>query len=431
MIWLLLGPALASLWYVIQFHLPFPVADQWSLAANIDSFNFHYLWQSFSVHRMFFPKLAFALLARVSHWNILWEVLANWAVFTAYVFFLNQALKRRDLVITGLLAVYFSPLNYQNLIWGFQLDYNLAALFSVGALSLAAGLPDRFANKSLALAALAALLVLAAYSQMPGLAAVLVVCLLAGYHWHRRRLASFYFGVLVTAALAITVIYFIGLQPEPGAVGFGLTGILKLPIYLLIYAGGIFTTARVGGGQVLTLAAEAGSLFVGCGLLAGLFYNAGDIARRLKEGIDQGRLFALALIAFSLLTGLLIYLGRSEMGLSSALTSRYKIFGMLFALGAVYLIAGGRSPAWLSGRAKLVKLGLTAALAGLLLFNWLVGLAIGAKWGEKYRVIGRWMRTGDRAVLRSAPRNYFGNLPAKKLESVLAGLKHKRYTIFR
>lgn len=431
MIWLLLGPALASLWYVIQFHLPFPVADQWSLAANIDSFNFNYLWQSFSVHRMFFPKLAFALLARASHWNLLWEVLANWAVFTAYVFFLNRALKRRDLIITGLLAVYFSPLNYQNLIWGFQLDYNLAALFSVGALSLAAGLPDRFANKALALGALVALMVLAAYSQMPGLAAVLVVCLLAGYHWRRQRLGSIYFSALITAALAITLVYFIGLQSEPGTVGFSPAGLLKLPIYLLIYAGGIFTTARVGGGQALTLAAETGSFIVGCGLLAGLAYNAGDINRRLKAGADQRFLFALALIVFSLLTGLLIYIGRSEMGLSSALTSRYKIFGMLFALGSVYLIAGGRSPAWLRERDKLIKPGLTVVLAGLLLFNWLAGLAIGAKWREKYEVIGCWMRTGDRAILRSAPRSYFGNLPAKKLEGVLAGLKQKRYTIFR
>jgi len=136
------------------FRLDFPYLDQWEfvplLAKSFDgTLGFADFWAQHNEHRLVFPRLIMLVLARLSHWNVLWEMVVTIAL--AVVLFLLLAREyvelvraegRKDspwaLVLISLLV--FSLAQWENWFLGWQLQELLSIVAAVaGILILAHG----------------------------------------------------------------------------------------------------------------------------------------------------------------------------------------------------------------------------------------------------------------------------------------------------
>jgi hypothetical protein len=80
--WLLASlPFLILLFFVVKFRVEVPQADEWSLVPLIDksyqgALQFKDLWALHNEHRLLFPRLLLLQLIHISHWQILYELIA-------------------------------------------------------------------------------------------------------------------------------------------------------------------------------------------------------------------------------------------------------------------------------------------------------------------------------------------------------------------
>ena len=65
-----------------MYSLDMPYLDQWEFAVLLGKsyeghLDFQDFWKLHNEHRVLFPRIFLLLLARLSHWNLLWELAAN------------------------------------------------------------------------------------------------------------------------------------------------------------------------------------------------------------------------------------------------------------------------------------------------------------------------------------------------------------------
>jgi len=90
-------------WATWHNALDFPFFDQWHFAPDVlkafeGTLTLGDLWRPHNEHRIFFPKLMMLVLARLSHWNVGWEIAANTAlgvaIFTVWLLLFRLSARR-------------------------------------------------------------------------------------------------------------------------------------------------------------------------------------------------------------------------------------------------------------------------------------------------------------------------------------------------
>ncbi|MBF0206335.1 MAG: glycosyltransferase family 2 protein [Oligoflexia bacterium] len=158
--------ALKQLYYICQCAVDVPFADEWE-ALNRGALGLELNWQwifsPHNEHRIIFTKLITYLSYLLDRWNIRHQIIFNYFIFLGVIFLLfkfknlifanfrqkepkegecppqNSQIHRKtsNFLLTPFyffpLFVYFlfSPLNFQNHLWGFQNQFHLVLLFSL------------------------------------------------------------------------------------------------------------------------------------------------------------------------------------------------------------------------------------------------------------------------------------------------------------
>ncbi len=104
-------PPLVLIFLLIRYCVDIPFTDEWDMVPLVEKFfqgtwSFHDLWEQHNEHRIFFPNLIVLFLARLTSWNIHYEVAVNVLLsFLSFFLLCWQIKKTESLLACGLEAV--------------------------------------------------------------------------------------------------------------------------------------------------------------------------------------------------------------------------------------------------------------------------------------------------------------------------------------
>jgi len=266
------------------------------------------------------------VLASISHWNLRLETVASFLLAGVSVIVLARIVRtslarERVLAIIGIIMVswiLFSPVQWENWLWGWQLQWFLmiAAVVSTIWLALRAVRGKVFQPWWLAGAATSA--IVASYSLAGGIFIwIAILPILIGYRVSWRWITTWSgLGVLVTA------LYFIGYHSPPN--DFPANLIIHQPFDFIRY---FFTLiGRPLGTDIIS------SSMWGLGLSFIFAISIGYLVRRGRAHLLNA-LPWISLGFFALLACGLTAFGRFGAGVEQAMSSRY------YAISSLYLVA--------------------------------------------------------------------------------------------
>jgi hypothetical protein len=149
---------------IFIYGVPVPYYDQWELVPLIQKLNNHSLriadlWGQHNEHRIFLPRAIMLFLAKITGWNIYYEFLASYLVaLTTFILLWSMLKKTFDgrppawLSIAFSLVI-FSPIQFENWLWGWQLQFFMAILGAVAAVWSLHRRPDNIKGLVIAIAA--------------------------------------------------------------------------------------------------------------------------------------------------------------------------------------------------------------------------------------------------------------------------------------
>lgn len=348
--------------------LDVPLIDQWSFVPQIERFytgtlTVGDLWAQHGEHRLMFPKIVMLGLASVTGWNVLYEIALNVLLATA-IFFVVAHVVRRDLASSAKpppawlwfvfsLAV-FSLSQWENWLWGWQLQIFLNVLCVTGAIAFLCRIPLQWRT----LSAAALLGFVATYSFGNGLliwpiGLALVAAAPATGPPRRRLLVAW---VLISAAAIWS--YLAGFR---GGAAPPLETILARPIAYLRYVATFLGSPLASFSGSAWPPRDTGvAAVIGGGGLVLLFLAARRTLRRPRAEWPLG---SLAIAAYAIGSGLVVSVARFRGGTPNALASRYATVATLFWLGVLGVVwsAFRESP-----KARRFRVGITTAIATLI-----------------------------------------------------------------
>lgn len=373
-------PPLLIVATVVRYGFNVPFWDQWGLVDFLDKvhagqFGFNDVWVQANEHRPILPGLVMLALAKATGWDIRYELAANVVVALCVLGMLALLVERTVrtvapsltpwLILTASLTT-FSVTQWENWLWGWQLQIFMNALAAVVTVWALARWGARLPGLALALLAASA----GAFSWGNGLLLMPLVAFGLLIAPQRDHGASRLKRVALAAAVAAGVItlYLTGFRypsyhPTPF---FLFSHPLLYGHYVLIYLGGGL------GSWSKTVSALWGALglvtFTWCGVW--LWARSPGLRHTLLPWILLG--------LYGLLSGFMTGIGRAGFGVEQALASRYITISSLFwvscaVIGALALtryLADGAVP---RSRA-LTVIAVTASLLTL------AGVSYGASW---------------------------------------------------
>lgn len=320
-----------------------PFWDQWWLLQLIQktfdgTVSVGDLWITVNEHRVFFPNMVTVALARLSHWNLYFELAFDLCLATATFLLIAWLVlrtektcgKRGPLWVLALISVLaFSWGQWRNWTWGLHLIIFMSQFLAVGTiLLLAMGKPGR-----LRFGAACLLAVTATYSFGPGVAIWPTGLAILLYHGVAdRKEGALRAGIWVITAALTMAVYFI--EYEATETNQRAIEALLSPVSFAAYLGAYIGAPLFSYSAVAALVAGA----AWCVLFA---LSAWALTR--NPDVPKGILtpfWGLALFAFgvAVLTGF----KHAHEGFEHALASRFMTWGTLFwvALAAqVYFCA--------------------------------------------------------------------------------------------
>lgn len=338
---LLLAPCLFLLGLIVHYGVNTPFWDQWEMVPlfqKVDNhqLGFHDVWQQHNEHRIVFPLVVSLANAYLTRWHTGIEVLIGFcfAVLTAMGMYY---LFRRSLhaLGTGLVmaflgsAWFFSPVQWENWTWGWQVEWFMCIAGVVATLYALFRLLDTQDTKK-RLLWLSVALVLAIYTTycLAGGMIVWVVGLgLLLTRWRDKKTVGIWAGV----GLVNILIYYHNLAPTPAPNGATQTFFLHHPGEFIE-----FFLAFIGG----VIGAKAGDMqapvVVGALLVSALPIVLYLVWKRRQHYMRY--LPALSLMVYGLLCGLSTAVGRLGYGVGFSLSSRYTAFSHLYIIGLTAII---------------------------------------------------------------------------------------------
>src|SRR5215211_1051473 len=360
--WLLvLIPAALPYLYVRAFGVNVVFADAWDMALVFHKFfsgrlTFADFYAQHNEHRMFFPKGAELLLGLLTRYNNVAEMYLIVSCFLITAAVLLVAFRRE----IGLPLIFFVPVallifsfrQYENMLFGFQINFAFTQTFGVLALYLLSS-SGRGNFGAYAFAAALGSATIASFSTAQGLLvwpAGLLGLLLGSVAGPGKKVLVGLWGIV---GVAEWVAYFVdyhtprGHPPLLDALGH----IGTAPGYFLTLLGSaLFWQAEH---------AYEGGLVIGCLALAMFLATYG-------RGVLRQHSFWISLLFYSLFILATITLGRSGMfGVWQAAIARYTTFSIL-AVASLYALLAKMA---FATRASVLRIVLLIALFGTILMN--------------------------------------------------------------
>jgi hypothetical protein len=331
---------------------PAPFWDQWDSLMSGRSLSWSWLVKQHNEHRIFLPRLIFWLdrwlAAETNIVDFVVNVLVQ-AALAALLFWLALKDSAANLATriwaAGLcLALLFWAVQYENFLWGFQVQFFGVVLLAAAAFAtVAEGPASSLGAGAAALLSGAAAYTLSSGVLVPGLALILGV-------WVRRP--RWHLAVLLISAIGWPASYLWGYETpsqhsDPASLFSHFGAVI---FHFLVQLGAPFFRA-LGGQQALVLAAVFGATGIVV-FLAGLLLLVVRAARPSHK--------ALATLAIYVLGAtLLAAVGRIRFGAEQALSSRYSTPAIAFWMSTLFL--------WFGVSANRPRLRLATVLASLLL----------------------------------------------------------------
>jgi hypothetical protein len=337
---LILAPFLFLIVMVAKYRVDVPVWDQWALVPFLEksldgTLTLNDLWSQHNEHRLVFPRLAMVFLARLSRWDISYELalslLLAAGLFGILAFCLQEtfsavAESRPWWIFPFLSLVVFSLNQVENWLWGWNIQIFLNTLSGAGMIILMTRERLRWSQ----VLAAAALGIIAAYSYASGLLFLIIGALLivlsVSLPKKRRRL-YFLFWCALSAAVICSYLYHYRTPPHHPSLSLDPNSLLQYVKYVLTYLGAGLFSSDVN--PVMACLAGASGM-----LLFMLVLTMILIAKRVGP---RHLLPYLALSLYALLTALLTGIGRSGFGGLQAMSPRYIAFSSLFWVSLVVL----------------------------------------------------------------------------------------------
>ena len=322
-----------------------PWGDQWDgtalLFEKMQMGNLHFsdFFAFHSEHRILFPRLIAFALGQLTHWNVRAEMGVMWvlaclcslAIWRLARTTNKESSVQRDWLLLASNVLLFSPLQWENFLWGFQIDFLLPIAATITALWVAVAAPRPYDFLGTL-----ALCVIATFSIASGFTAWLLVAPLLYFrraysppkrHW-------IWWAVWLTAAALCIGFYFHGFvrpayHPKES---YAFAHPFIALRFFLAYLGNPFAHGTV-------IEATDLAQIVGLALLLTL---GGCLFYLWKWRRDQLLLSAslpwLSLTGITLFNGVLATIGRSGFGLVGAIQSRYVSFAVALPIGLLFLV---------------------------------------------------------------------------------------------
>jgi hypothetical protein len=339
---LALAPACFIAVAIRVYGVDLPLMDEWGLVDLFNKFargtlTLSDLFAQQSEYRQFFPNLIFLATARLTKWDVRYEMLVSFllaCLITYNIYRLGELtlrcgrLERLCLFACACLLIY-SPAQYENWLQGQQLIYFIPAACLTTGLRITYSYNLRPWAKLLLCAAFSTI---ATFSAANGLLCwLLLPWVLARRGPSARPLHGRAWLLLWLAGCALCIcLYFYHYQkpPQHPSLLHPLAHPLAALVYLLSLLGGPF-----GMGH-LRICVLAGALVLALSALALWRYK--QVAHADAE--QAGRMFGWLLLgAYTFLTGCLITTGRAGFGIEQSLSARYATYTLCLPLALVYL----------------------------------------------------------------------------------------------
>jgi hypothetical protein len=329
-----LGAGVASAYLVITTYSPVPHWDEWSLFAHLadgGGWSLAWLWAQHNEHRIFLTKLFFLLDVEFFHGKQVFLLANIFLVQLLQVALLSWSLRTLGglrgsawRVGTGLIAYcILCPTQYENFVWGFQLQFVLpAAMATLAMLSL---LLYQREGKTRFLVVCTSAATVATWSLANGMLLWPLLVLVA--LWLRMRSSSWI--TLLTAGLFNIAMYFFHYHRPTPMVTLPALSVGERLRYAVVYLGSTFVRHSSGSVALVT-----GSL----GICAALIFLVRLVRQRNHPSpflIEMSFLIMLCLATAAATSS-----GRIHLGVEQATASRYQTFALLFwcCLGLALLV---------------------------------------------------------------------------------------------
>lgn len=330
-----LATALAGIAVAIIAFEPIPFADSMDFYDAVirlggwHGFGFQELYARHNEHRLVVPRLWFLvdLVAfGASQWFLITVSIVSAACHAVLLTALFGRLGNRGPMLWMFAALalgaVLSPAQWENLVWGFQVQFIQVWLFATLALMAVPGPETRHPWWRSGLAVLCGLA--STYSMANGIVVWPLLVMLA--LWRGRRGGPLW--VIVAFAVAVIVVEALGYEPHPGHGDPAQT--FHHPVEILRYVFRYLTNAM---GAIGTTGQE----ILGAVLLLGVLATAVDaLLRRGRYRPVHGVLLTVA--GFVIGAGILTALGRVNFGVGQANATRYATPSFVFLLVATALL---------------------------------------------------------------------------------------------
>lgn len=327
---LTLVPLAWLIWVVGKYSVEVPCQDQWELVPLLEKMfqgglTFHDLWAQHNEHRILFPQIIMLGLARLTGWNIRCEMAVNVllaaGIFAVLVRQVNKTARKLGMAglpwaMPALSLIVFSIAQYQNWLWGWQIQMLLNLLAVLGGIVVLAGEP--FGWRRFAVAALLGVVASGSFANGVLFWPIGLLILLVVTTGGRQRFAATA-GWLLIGALTVGACFHHYRKPEdhpPCDLLFQQP--LDYAAYVLKYLGNI--CAQYVGGDTPTDGDIA--LASGFGGIVAMGWAAGMLLRR-KIADFRTLLPCFAMSLYSVVTALVTGVGRLGLGSNQAIYSRY------------------------------------------------------------------------------------------------------------
>jgi len=376
--------------FIKSFSVNVPIGDDWALLSFFDSLksgnlSFESFFAQHNEHRIFFPRIIFAILAFTSKWNIEVEIWFSFAL-SIVSFILIYRISRISfdkhlylLVIANALSslIFFSPIQVENWLWGFQISWFLIISCMISAVYFLSS-----TNLKYKIFIAASLCVVSSFSSAHGLLtwiALTPLIFLFRNSWKSKlfTLGAWYFGFLVSV-----ILYTIGYQKpnsHPDILFF-----LKDPVGFLKYffslAGSPFNVSQTPIAGILGLLGVSLFLYFNYSFIKSLF--------RKDQNDDASRLFQskiapwLSIGWFAVLFVLMTSVGRAGFGVGQAASYRYTSMSNLLFISCLQigLLIYSQRKTYFRKKYFFWQGLVTVLLVGSFFIQYLSGISIGSEY---------------------------------------------------
>jgi hypothetical protein len=385
---LILAPPVLIGILIFRNGVDFPVLDEWDGTAPLfekmanGTLGFGDFFAQHNEHRIFFPRLIFFTLGRLTHWDIRAELWVIWLLALVCLFSIWQLARRTHSVRTSWIpfaasVLLFSPLGVANFLWGFQVGFllPLACITACIWTTTSVRCPWNF----LAAIILCTICTFSIASGFTSWLLITPVLLLV----NTQSPSSKKWWVIWCSLFSLELVaYFYGYVKPPYHPP--LWWFLAHPItaveYILLFFGGPFSYGTNLPPNALGLG--TGTLLLGLLLVAGFY-----IWRQRSDRSLVGETLPWVMLAMVTVTSaILMMIGRAGFGPGQARTSRYVPFAAMLPIALVVLMPlvyahWSRSA---STRARFAARGfLIASLVVLIFFNCLGSFTLLPVWPMK------------------------------------------------